>query len=186
MTWNLLRPLNDSVKNEKGFPNPEKVMTQAFLLCDNLYRRIENSDSLGLTEFRLTTVVFLWEMCRLLPGPFGERLLCADRDQFWNIPGAEKLCQEDRTHDSGFEKNKYRRNFLLTEEERNLVPKLPENYDVPEEVSDILRLFLNTPMRVFMSAGESGTGKTTNARMVAQMLGSAFYYSLRVAKVRTR
>lgn len=64
---------------------------------------------------------------------------------------------------------------MLTEEERNLVPKLPENYDVPEEVSDILEAVLNTPMRVFMSAGESGTGKTTNARMVAQMLGLPYY-----------
>ena len=104
MTWNLLRPLNDSVKNEKGFPNPEKVMTRHFFCVTTFTGELKTVIVWELTEFRLTTVVFLWEMCRLLPGPFGERLLCADRDQFWNIPGAEKLCQEDRTHDSGFEK----------------------------------------------------------------------------------
>ena len=38
-----------------------------------------------------------------------------------------------------------------------------------------LDVYKRQPMRVFMSAGESGTGKTTNARMVAQMLGLPYY-----------
>lgn len=33
---------------------------------------------------------------------------------------------------------------------------------------------VHTPMRVFMAAGESGTGKTTNAKIVAQLLGMPY------------
>ena len=35
---------------------------------------------------------------------------------------------------------------------------------------------VHTPMRVFMAAGESGTGTTTNAKMVAQLLGMPYYF----------
>lgn len=35
---------------------------------------------------------------------------------------------------------------------------------------------VHTPMRVFIAAGESGTGKTTNAKMVAQLLGMPYYF----------
>ena len=46
---------------------------------------------------------------------------------------------------------------------------------MPEDVVKITEAVCKTPMRVFMMAGESGTGKTTSAKMVAQLLGLPYY-----------
>lgn len=162
-------------EQKKGFPNPGEAMTQAFLLCDNLYRRIENSDSLGVdgipfdnTCISLGNVPIITQ-ARLESGHY------APTETSFGIFQVLRNSSRRTGSTIGMLKNRYRRNFPLTDEEKELVPRLPDNYDVPEEVSDILDAVLNTPMRVFMSAGESGTGKTTNARMVAQMLGLPYY-----------
>lgn len=164
-----------SEERKKGFPNPGEAMTQAFLLCDNLYRRIENSDSLGAcgipfdnTCISLGNVPIITQV-RLESGYY------APTETSFGIFQLLKSSARKTGRTIADLKNQYRRDFPLTEEEKDLIPRLPENYDVPEEVSDILDVVLNTPMRVFMSAGESGTGKTTNARMVAQMLGLPYY-----------
>lgn len=34
---------------------------------------------------------------------------------------------------------------------------------------------INSPMRVFLSVGEAGTGKSTNAKIIAQLLGLPYY-----------
>ena len=164
-----------SEERKKGFPNPEEAMAQAFLLCDNLYRRIENSDSLGVDGIPFDNSCISLGNVPIITQARLERGYYAPTETSFGIFQVLKSSARKTGRTIADLKNKYRRNFLLTEEERNLVPKLPENYDVPEEVSDILEAVLNTPMRVFMSAGESGTGKTTNARMVAQMLGLPYY-----------
>ena len=140
-----------SEERKKGFPNPEEAMAQFDNSCISL------GNVPIITQARL------------------ERGYYAPTETSFGIFQVLKSSARKTGRTIADLKNKYRRNFLLTEEERNLVPKLPENYDVPEAVSDILEAVLNTPMRVFMSAGESGTGKTTNARMVAQMLGLPYY-----------
>lgn len=158
-----------------GFPNPGEAMTKALLLCDNLYRRIENSDSLGTdgipfdnTGISLGNIPII-SQARLESGYY------APTETSFGIFQVLKNSARRTGRTIAALKNKYRRNFPMTDEEKNLIPRLPENYDVPEEVLDILEAVINTPMRVFMSAGESGTGKTTNARMVAQMLGLPYY-----------
>ena len=37
-------------KAKAGFPNPEDAVNQAFLCCDNLYRRVENREALGMDD----------------------------------------------------------------------------------------------------------------------------------------
>ena len=64
-------------------------------------------------------------------------------------------------------KEQYDRKFELTDEEKNLVPKLPEKYNVSAEAQEIMDAVINSPMRVFLSVGEAGTGKTTNAKIIA-------------------
>lgn len=164
-----------SEERKKGFPNQEEAMTQAFLLCDNLYRRIENSDSLGGDGIPFDNSCVSLGNVPIITQARLESSYYAPTETSFGIFQVLKSSTRKTGRTIADLKNKYRRNFPLTEEEKSLVPRLPENYDVPEEVSDILDAVLNTPMRVFMSAGESGTGKTTNARMVAQMLGLPYY-----------
>ena len=44
-----------------------------------------------------------------------------------------------------------------------------------QEVEEILEMVVHTPARLFMMTGEAGTGKTTDARMIAQILGLPYY-----------
>lgn len=164
-----------SEEQKKGFPDPAKAMTQAFLLCDNLYRRIENSDSLGTDGIPFDNTCIALGNVPIITQARLESGYYAPTETSFGIFQLLKSSFRRTGRTIADLKDRYRRNFPLTEEEKNLIPRLPENFDVPEEVSDILEAVLNTPMRVFMSAGESGTGKTTNARMVAQLLGLPYY-----------
>ena len=164
-----------SEERKKGFPNPREAMAQAFLLCDNLYRRIENSDSLGDDGIPFDNTCISLGNVPIITQARLESGYYAPTETSFGIFQLLKSSARMTGRTIADLKDQYRRDFPLTEEEKELIPRLPENYDVPEEVSDILDAVLNTPMRVFMSAGESGTGKTTNARMVAQMLGLPYY-----------
>lgn len=163
-------------EKQKGFLNPALATELAFLCCDNLYRRIANGDALGADGI-----------------PFDSDAIASG-----NVPIIATSRLDDgyynptRTHYGVFQilktvgkgvvgtigeiAGKYNGKFELTEEEQQLVPRLPDDYDVPEEVMEILEAVMQTPMRVFMSAGEAGTGKTTNAKMIAQLLGLPYYF----------
>ena len=162
-------------EQKKGFPSPADAMKQAFLLCDNLYRRIENRDSLGADGIPFDDACISLGNVPIITQARLESGYYAPTKTSFGI--FQVLVNSARRTGRTIKmlKNRYRRDFPLTDAEKELIPHLPENYDVPEEVTDILDAVINTPMRVFMSAGESGTGKTTNARMVAQMLWLPYY-----------
>lgn len=50
-----------------------------------------------------------------------------------------------------------------------------EDYLVSKEAEEILQMVDKTPARLFMMTGDAGTGKTTDARMIAQILGLPYY-----------
>lgn len=68
-----------------------------------------------------------------------------------------------------------------TEEEKRLIPNLPEWYVMPKEVPEICSLIQKStgsykPKRNFMFRGPSSTGKTSMARAVAASLGMPYVY----------
>lgn len=156
-----------------GFSDINASMNLAFLLCDNLYRRIANADNLGnagipfMDNGIVNGNIPLIQQTKLkdyIPSvvKFGTFRV------FW-----EKTKRVGRTIKDL--KEKYKREIPLTAEESARIPQLPETYDVPEDVVKIAEAICQTPMRVFMMAGESGTGKTTSAKMIAQLLGLPYY-----------
>ena len=72
-------------------------------------------------------------------------------------------------------KREYAGHFNCRHGEKERIPTLPEDYIVSQEVEEILEMVVHTPARLFMMTGEAGTGKTTDARMIAQILGLPYY-----------
>lgn len=166
-------------ESKKGFPDMEAAMQTAFVCCDNLYRRLQNRETLGSdgipfdNRSMASGNVPMITNARLQRGEHGPNR--ADYGTFHVLRMQEARTRQN-TGTIGELKGKYNRNFPLTDREKELVPRLPENFQVPAEVSEIVEAVVHTPMRVFMAAGESGTGKTTNAKMVAQLLGMPYYF----------
>lgn len=164
-------------ERDKGFPDMELAMECAFLCCDNLYRRLENRDSLGAAgipfhnEAIAAGNVTVIPTVRLKNGRYA-----VTRTDYGTFQVLKRKEEMKTSGTIGELKPGYSRKFPLDDRERELIPVLPENYQVPVEVTEIVEAVLHTPMRVFMSAGESGTGKTTNAKMVAQLLGMPYYF----------
>ena len=161
----------------KGFPDMELAMRCAFLCCDNLYRRLENRDALkeagipfnngDLASGNMPMISTLG----LKAGHDGPT-----REDYGAFQVLKKKEERRVSGTIGELKARYDRNFSLNDREKAQIPALPDNYQVPAEVIETVEAVLHTPMRVFMSAGESGTGKTTNAKMVAQLLGMPYYF----------
>lgn len=164
-------------QKKQNFPDMNLSMQAAFICCDNLYRRLENRTILGNCgiPFHQDSIssgnIPLLVKARLNNGyyapskvEFGEFKLLKVQAALGNLETIGDL------------KGKYNRHFTLTEKEQQMIPTLPDFYQVPEEVLEVVNAVTNTPMRVFMSAGESGTGKTTNAKMIAQLLGLPYYF----------
>lgn len=164
-------------QKKANFPDLDRTMQAAFLCCDNLYRRLENRAVLrdngipfhqdGISSGNIPLLV----KARLNNGYYAP-----SKVEFGEFKLLKIQAAVSRVETLGDLKGKYDRHFPLTEKEQRMVPALPDFYQVPEEVLEIVNAVTNTPMRVFMSAGESGTGKTTNAKMVAQLLGLPYYF----------
>lgn len=156
--------------------NINELMRLGFLLCDNLYRRIENADALEKAGIPFNTSnlntgdIPTLMQTRLNSGYYAPTH--TDYGVFEILK--EKIQSSDST--IGSIGQRYNRGFELMEEEKKLVPALPDTYEVPEEVTEIVEAVCNTPMRVFMSAGDAGTGKSTNAKIIAQLLGLPYYF----------
>ena len=73
-------------------------------------------------------------------------------------------------------KELYSGNWDVTEKDR--IPALPENYLVSREAEEIIRMVTGSSARLFMMTGEAGTGKTTDARMIAQVSVSYTHLTL--------
>ena len=70
----------------------------------------------------------------------------------------------------------YAESFNWTEEERALIPNLPDDFEVPAEAMKIARRFVATkddirPMKNFMWRGITSFGKSTGVEAIAAMLG---------------
>ena len=68
-------------------------------------------------------------------------------------------------------KGKFNQGRAYPEEYRRMIPDLPDYYRVNTETQEILTMITNTPARFFMLAGESGAGKNTDSKIIAQALG---------------
>lgn len=169
-------------KND-GYTDMEKAETAAFILCDNLYRRIEGADTLPTAGIKLSipttgnipqlTAVNLarnaYSPSSVLFGAF--RILTGTA-----APAAAASVSRD-----DFVKHYPLSDRVLTPKEELMVPRIEDWYVIPPEVTTICRHAQmttagNQPMRNFMMRGPSGTGKTEGAKAIAAGLGLPYLY----------
>lgn len=165
--------LNEEIS--KGYPDQERATNLAFLCCDNLYRRIANSTALGASGIPIDeSAISSGNVPLILTNQLNDGIYNPTEILYGEFLVLE--CRSSGTSKTILElKERYNRNFELTEKEQMLVPKLPETYNVSAEAQEIMDAIIQSPMRVFLSVGEAGTGKTTNAKIIAQLLGLPYY-----------
>ena len=147
----------------------ETLLTNAYICCDNLYRRVESGLSLKnggipIAEPQFTKCEFV-ESFRLKSGLYspnhvevGTFLILTRKKEF-------------KESTIGELKAFYHQGKEIDEKYQNLIPNLPDSYKVNPDTQEILSMIVNTPSRLFMMEGDSGSGKTTDTKIIAQLLG---------------
>lgn len=162
--------------HDSGWKDPEGMLHSAYICCDNLFCRVENGSSLrkaGIPfdrnryEDGNVDVLSAKELRTGIYIPNHTAMGCfnifyfQDREQEHEILDMQKI---------------YGKEILLSEEEKLLVPKLPPSYKVGKYAAEILKAVDKTPARTFMMTGSAGVGKSTDAQIIAQVLGYPYYF----------
>ena len=160
---------------ESGWADMDAAFECALTLCDNVYRRIENSKQLGSDGVKISipttgniSVITQMAMDSGNYAPTGASYGEFTIMQMSGTPTAKA---------SSFQKEdfvaKYAlSNRTLTARELAMVPTLPDWYIIPKEVVRVCEHAKVTtascqPMRNFLFRGEAGTGKTMGAQAIA-------------------
>lgn len=168
---------------DAGYPDMDEAAKHAFILCDNLYRRIESADVLPsagipvnipktgnlplITPLNLTKKTYvpksvLYGTFRILTGTAASTSgTTVNREDF-----VGQYALSERT---------------LSTKEQLMIPRIEDWYLIPPEVVSICKHAKMTsagsqPMRNFMMRGPAGTGKTEGAKAVAAGLGLPYLY----------
>ncbi len=167
-----------------GFTDMDKAEECAFILCDNVYRRIENSNSLGdagvKTAIPNTGNVQIFSQLSLDSNTYSPSSVIVGSFEVMKVGVTPTSATVLTKHDDFTGKYGLSvRNFTASESE--LIPTLPSWYIIPPEVVSICRHAQATtassqPMRNFMMRGPAGTGKTEGAKAIAAGLGLPYVH----------
>lgn len=160
---------------ESGWADMDAAFECALTLCDNVYRRIENSKQLGSDGVKISipttgniSVITQMAMDSGNYAPTGASYGEFTVMQMSGTPTAKA---------SSFQKEDFVAKYVLsnrtlTAREQAMVPTLPDWYIIPKEVVRVcehakVTTASSQPMRNFLFRGEAGTGKTMGAQAIA-------------------
>ncbi|MDD2981024.1 MAG: AAA family ATPase [Hespellia sp.] len=164
---------------QSGYMDLEECLMNAALMCDNLYRRIENADTLGAigipVKLNAGGIISPIRAMEVKNGTLiATTVLCGEFEvaKKSNVTGKKA---PSITHRDFVGKYVLDESRVLTSEEEAAVPALPQWYIVPPEIKQICEHAKMTttstqPMRNFLMRGPAGTGKTEGARAIASAL----------------
>ena len=173
--FNNFSILREQYKN--NWNDMDMALQAAFVCCDNIYRRVEKSSTLGTDGLPVDRNSLASGNAPILTpqaiarGEYAPTEVTSGRFEILNV---NRITENSKP--IGALGNQYCMNVELTEEEKARVPQISPNYHVSEEVQDILEMIQNTPMRTFMMRGDSGTGKTMDVAILAKALGLPYYF----------
>lgn len=160
-------------QEKKEWEDMEAALRAAFICCDAMYCEVianpQQAIPLEKSQFRAEELEDVLPEYKIAAGVY------APNDEIYGkfhvlLPVNEK------TKRTLFElKQIYSGRWDVNERTKERIPSLPEDYLVSKEAEEILQMVDKTPARLFMMTGDAGTGKTTDARMIAQILGLPYY-----------
>jgi MoxR-like ATPase len=169
---------------QAGFPDLEEASTSASILCDNLYRRIENADRVGQagikTAIPATGNVQQFTAINLNKGTYSPTATIFGNFDIMK-PGLTPGAPIMTTSHSDFIGKYALSERQLTSADQAMVPKLEDWYIIPSEVVRICQHAKLTttgtqPMRNFLLRGPAGTGKTEAAKAIAAGMNLPYTY----------
>ena len=166
-----------------GFTDMDEATKAAFILCDNLYRRIESADSLPSVGIKLsipaTGNIPPFTQINLKKNAYSPTSVLYGN--FTLLTGTASSGTTATIDKKDFVNRYPLSNSQLTPQEQLLVPTLEDWYIIPPEAVMICKhAYMTTnshqPMRNFMMRGPSGSGKTENAKAVAAGHGKPYLH----------
>ena len=160
---------------DSGWTDMDGAFNCALILCDNIYRRIESSKTLGSDGVKISipttgniSAITQMSMDSGNYAPTGTTYGEFTIMQMSGTPTARAASfkREDFV-------GKYALSMrTLTDREKAMVPTLPDWYIIPKEVVRVcehakITTTSSQPMRNFLFRGDAGTGKTMGAQAIA-------------------
>lgn len=160
---------------DSGWTDMDGAFNCALILCDNMYRRIESSKTLGSDGVKISipttgniSAITQMSMDSGNYAPTGATYGEFTIMQMSGTPTARAASfkREDFV-------GKYTLSTrILTDREKAMVPTLPDWYIIPKEVVRVcehakITTASSQPMRNFLFRGNAGTGKTMGAQAIA-------------------
>lgn len=169
-------------KND-GYTDMEKAETAAYILCDNLYRRIESADTLPTAGIKLI-IPTTGNLPQLTALNLSKNTYSPSSVLFGNfriLTGTAAPAAAVSINNDDFVKHYPLSDRVLTPKEELMVPRIEDWYVIPPEIVTICKHAKMTtagsqPMRNFMMRGPAGTGKTEGAKAIAAGLGLPYLY----------
>ena len=160
---------------DSGWTDMDGAFNCALILCDNMYRRIESSKTLGSEGVKISipttgniSAITQMSMDSGNYAPTGTTYGEFTIMQMGGTPTA-RTASFNREDFVG----KYTLSTrVLTDREKAMVPTLPDWYIIPKEVVRVcehakITTTSSQPMRNFLFRGDAGTGKTMGAQAIA-------------------
>ena len=160
---------------DTGWADMDAALETALTLCDNIYRRIENSKTLGADGVKIaipaTGNIPAISQMALDNGNYAPTGATYGEFTILQVSGA------GISKSASFRREDFVGKFtlssrILTDREKAMVPVLPDWYIIPKEVVRVcehakITTATSQPMRNFLFRGDAGTGKTMGAQAIA-------------------
>lgn len=163
----------ERLKNPRDSEDEGKAM---LLLCSNVSSRMAKNDiNTGLFAMNQQSRRILRISQNDIAQPEYRVHTLVGKFAVFQTDGASALCSiSPEKKLSGI--SDFRLGIEIRDEDKELIPALPDNFDIPAEALEIAALVRDAGMKRFMLIGKAGTGKTTMAPMIAQLLGLPYRY----------